>query len=308
MESKKVERSTWLGASRERVWLALTEPEQIMAWLVPSLPNVPMTRSENGSLTIHMGPMQMDVMRLETLDAPKRLVIRTVPDGLITVHYTLEEKNNGTTLSVSVCGFEALPESTYLSSLSQTGVGWERALSNLEAYLVGTALPFPQAHVAPLFAYWHETQATFALERSIWIDVPIERVWQAVTDPVQIEGWFSPGTQWQYSAFEVGGKLFVADPESGAEKHTQIIEVIEAPYRFVTRTPTDGSGKSETTTYNLQAEGSGTRLTIQHSGYERIPEVERWASLEQNTFGFGMVLQNVKAYVEGQSLTVPGGF
>jgi hypothetical protein len=33
-----------------------------------------------------------------------------------------------------------------------------------------------------------------AIERSIWIAAPRERVWQAVTDPAQIVQWFAPCT------------------------------------------------------------------------------------------------------------------
>jgi uncharacterized protein YndB with AHSA1/START domain len=226
----------------------------------------------------------------------------------MTFTYTLEEENNGTCVKVIMDGFEALPDHAREDRLGQSRSSWEKTFKNLKAYGEGTALPFPQAYVAPLFGYWREIKQTFALERSIWIDAPLERVWQAVTDPVQLEGWFSPGTAWQMSALEVGGKLYVLDAKTGAELHTQIIDAVEPPHRFVLHTPPDTSGKSEVTNYALREENGGTRLTIIHAGYERMTQETRWRAMEQNTFGFGMMLQNAKAFVEGKSLPVPSGF
>ncbi|HEU5103014.1 MAG TPA: SRPBCC domain-containing protein [Roseiflexaceae bacterium] len=59
------------------------------------------------------------------------------------------------------------------------------------------------------------------VERSVWIDASRERVWQAVTDPKQIQQWYSPTTAWELSALEVGRRLFVCDPETGAEMYAQ---------------------------------------------------------------------------------------
>jgi hypothetical protein len=67
-------------------------------------------------------------------------------------------------------------------------------------------------------------------------------------------------------------------------------------------------GSSEVTAYLLQEERDGTRLTVTHSGYELLPEDSRWASMEQNAFGFGQMLDNVRALVEGEELPTPGGF
>ena len=35
MEILTVERSIWIGAPRERVWQAVTDPEQLAQWLLP---------------------------------------------------------------------------------------------------------------------------------------------------------------------------------------------------------------------------------------------------------------------------------
>jgi uncharacterized protein YndB with AHSA1/START domain len=308
MKTPTVEHAIWINSQPEQVWQALTQPEQIMPWFVPNLPFFTMTRDENGSLTIQMGETGVPLMRFEHLEPPSQVTIRTLPDDLISCTYTLDAANNGTNLKISANGFERLPEAGREDRTQKSRAAWLQTLQNLKAHLEGAALPFPNAYVAPLFGYWHESKETFSLERSIWIKASLEQVWQAVTDPAQIEGWFSPGTPWQLTALKVGGRLFAPDADTGAEKHTQIIETLEPPYRFVLRTPTDAEGKSEMTTYSLLAEAKGTRLTITHAGYEHKGEISRWGAMEQNTFGFGMVLQNTKAYVEGDRLPFPGGF
>ena len=63
-----------------------------------------------------------------------------------------------------------------------------------------------------------------AVERSIWIAAPRERVWRAITDPKQVEQWFSPGTPWRLSALEVGGRLSVYNPETDSDKYIQVID------------------------------------------------------------------------------------
>jgi uncharacterized protein YndB with AHSA1/START domain len=307
MKNLEVRSSVWIETSREQVWQALTIPERLMSWLVPNLPGLPMVHGDDGRLTIQMGAMGIDLMRLEDLEPPRRLVAHAVPDELVAVTCTLEEERGGTRVNVIVSGFELLPEEAREDRLERCRAGWEESLGNLKACVECTALPFPQAHVAPLFGYWRKIRQTFAVERSIWIGASPERVWRAVTDPVQMEGWFSPGTPWQLTALEVGGRLFSPDATTGAELYTQTIEHLEPLHRLVLGTQPDASGKSEKTAYTLQAEGMGTRLTVTNTGYEQMGEA-RWGAMEQNTFGFGMMLQNLKAYVEGRDLPVIGGF
>jgi hypothetical protein len=62
------------------------------------------------------------------------------------------------------------------------------------------------------------------------------------------------------------------------------------------------------TTYTLSEERGGTRLTLINSGYELKPELGRQAAMEQNSFGFGMLLENVQAFLENRDLPYPWGF
>jgi hypothetical protein len=60
--------------------------------------------------------------------------------------------------------------------------------------------------------------------------------------------------------------------------------------------------------WRLAEENGGTRLTLIYSGYELMPEATRQQRMEENTFGFGMMLENLQAYIEGKVLPYPQGF
>jgi uncharacterized protein YndB with AHSA1/START domain len=308
MEKLALERSIWINAPRQRVWQAIADPAQMVQWFVPNLPGAQMVCTED-TFAMQLGPMSVDFVAVESVLDGQQLTIRSLPDRLIASTYMLKDENGGTGVTVRATGFELLNNAAQQDSLSLSSSGWEKALQNLNAFVAGTELPFPQAFVGPLFGYWRETRSTLAAERSIWINAPRERVWRAVTDPQQLKQWFSPGTPWALTALELGGRLYNPDPATGAEKYVQIIELLDPPHRLATRSvpePPDTAVKG--TTYTLKEENGGTRLTVTLSGYEHDPEDTRWGRLEQDAFGFGMMLQNVKAYVEGQPLPFPFGF
>lgn len=308
MESLAVERSIWIAASRERVWQAVTEPEHIAQWLLPPTLGAQMKRDDTGTLFVCMGPMDVPIALLEEIAPLRQVTSRGLPDRQIATTYTLDEENDGTRVTVTMSGFESLPEDARQDRINPSGTAWEKALENLKAHLDGADLPFPEGYVAALFGYRREAKETFSIERSIWIAASLERVWQAITDPAQIEKWFSPGTSWKMSELEVGGRLFVPDSETGAEMYTQVIERLDPPHLFVLRSLPEPSGTSQVTAHRLLEERGGTRLIITNSGYELMPEDARWAAMEQNAVGFGMMLENVQAYSEGKDIPYPGGF
>ena len=308
MKTISVEHTIWLAAPRERVWQAVTEPEQIAQWFLPPILQAQMKRDASGKLFVCMGEMEIPVASIEVIDPLRQVTIQGLPDQLIAATYTLVEEKAGTQLTVTVNGFEALPEAARQERVGPTSAGWEKALQNLKAFIDGQALPFPQGYVAALFGYRREAKEKFAVERSIWVAKSRERVWKAITDPQQIQQWFSPATPWALSAFEVGGRLYVPDAETGAELYVQVIDVIDPPYQFVTHTLSEPPTPTHVTIWTLVEENGGTRLTITHAGYELEREENRWNSMEQNAFGFGMMLENLQAYLLDTSLPYPSGF
>ncbi len=309
MEQKIIERSILIDVPRGQAWLALTQPEQLAQWFLPPMLGAGMKRDAQDQLFVSMGGMDIPLAVFEVLDAPRQITLHSLPDRLITMTYTLDEAVAGTRVTMSLSGFESLPANAQQEREGPSGAGLEKALENLKAYLTGVELPFPEGYIAAVFGYRRETKQSFAVERSIWFAAPRERVWRAITDPQQIPQWFSPGTTWRVSALEVGGRLSVYDAETDTDKYTQVIEVFDPPQRFVTRMlPKPPEMISDTTTYALVEESGGTRLILTHSGYALNTDALRHQSMEQNAFGFGMMLENLRAYVEGQSLPYPFGF
>jgi uncharacterized protein YndB with AHSA1/START domain len=272
------------------------------------MPGSVVKRDESGKLALDMGGMEVGFAVLDTIEPPRRATSRSLPDQQLVTTYTLDEERGGTQVTITMTGFEDLPEAARQDRVNLSNKAWETALENLKAHVDRQELPHPFAPVAPLFGFFREPQEKVAVERSIWINAPRERVWKAITDPEQLDKWFSPGTQWQGTGLKVGGKLFVLDPESKAEMYTQVIEIVDPPSQLVTRSLPEPEEVSYVTNWMLTEENSGTRLTILHTGYELAPMETRNMNMEQNAFGFGMMLGNIKAVIEGTPLPMPGGF
>lgn len=137
------------------------------------------------------------------------------------------------------------------------------------------------------------------IERTIWINAPRERVWQAVTEAEQIAQWFSPGMTFS----QKGDTISIHMGEMTIE--VAVIEVVDPPRRITTRNLPD---KLRTTTYLLEEENGGTRFTVIENGLETLPEAERQEHLDKNGQGWENVLKNLKAFMEGQASPNPAGF
>lgn len=138
-----------------------------------------------------------------------------------------------------------------------------------------------------------------AIERSIWIAAPRERVWQAVTDPAQIARWFAPGASFSQNGNTICMRVGEMDIE------VALIELVDPPRRITTR---HLPNRSLTTTYTLEEEHGGTRFTVTETGFESLSEEARKARLAQDDKSWEMALENLKAYLDGRSLPRPEGF
>ncbi len=305
MSTLTLERSILVAAPRQRVWEAITQPEQIAQWLMPPALGAQLKSDDSGQLSVLMGPMEVGFALLENSDPPRQVTTRGFPDKVLAVTYTLDEAPGGTRVTVTVAGLDRLPAAAAQERLEPMGQGWDKLLQNLKAFVEGAPLPHPEGYIAASFGFRRQTPKQFAVERSIWLKAPRERVWQAITDPQQIPQWFSPGTEWRASALQVGGTLGVWDPETASEKYVQVIDVFDAPHRLVTRTVDE---PVHTTIWVLDEEAGGTRLTLTNTGYENEADDVRHNNNEQNAFGFGLMMVNLQAYVDCRDLPYPMGF
>lgn len=141
-----IERSIVLPNPRERVWEALTTPEQISSWFegiweFELKAGSPIRFDFGEQYGVHRG-------RVEAVEPMDRVVylwtqegrdwdaathIDDVPTTLI--EFTLTDDGEGTKLTVIESGFASLPEEIRERSLLDNTQGWEEQMGNIQAYL-----------------------------------------------------------------------------------------------------------------------------------------------------------------------------
>jgi uncharacterized protein YndB with AHSA1/START domain len=90
--------------------------------------------------------------------------------------------------------------------------------------------------------------------------------------------------------------------------YVHVIEVLDPPHRLVMRSAPEPPATPEVTAYTLDEENGGTRLTLTYTGYELMPDDVRQKRMLQDQMGFGMMLENLQAFIEGRDLPYPAGF
>jgi uncharacterized protein YndB with AHSA1/START domain len=137
--------------------------------------------------------------------------------------------------------------------------------------------------------------ATLTVERSIWINAPRERVWQAITSPEALMQWY--GDYWEFSSLELGAEIKFGSPD---DFMIATIQALDAPHRFVIRWPPQEGYHdiAMQTTYTLSEENGGTRVVVTETGFEALPDDIREHRYQQTAKGYETVLEGLKHYIE----------
>lgn len=143
-----------------------------------------------------------------------------------------------------------------------------------------------------------------AVERSIWITVSPERAWQAVTEPQHLNQWYATYYHWDIPALQVGTIVKFYNKDNAADVQSATIQVVDPPRQFTLRWEAhkDYPATLLVTSFLLKTENDGTRVTIHESGYETLPADERHQWLDATGNGYGMSVENLKAYLEGRPI------
>lgn len=135
------------------------------------------------------------------------------------------------------------------------------------------------------------------VERTIWIATSLERAWQAITEPKQLDLWF--GGAWEIETLAVGGVVkFYNTPDDEAALHT--IEILDPPHEFALRWYEEANPML--TTFRLAAENGGVRVAVIETGFAALPEEAREKRLAQTAMGYTGTLENLQALLEGRSM------
>lgn len=147
MEQLTVVRTIWIQASRERVWAAVTEAEQLSRWYSPGSPwEIPSLKA-GAVVLFHHSPNRyhsgMEVVTLratiETVDPLHRFAVRweyEESDVDMLTTFILTEENGGTKVTITETGYETQQQ------LKQTEEGYGMSLENLKAHMEGRELPY----------------------------------------------------------------------------------------------------------------------------------------------------------------------
>ncbi|MCB9450979.1 MAG: SRPBCC domain-containing protein [Anaerolineaceae bacterium] len=138
------------------------------------------------------------------------------------------------------------------------------------------------------------------IERNILLPASRERVWRAITNPVELCKWFASECEFRP---EVGSPIRLVW-QSGAVS-LGVIEGIEPPSRFAFRwhakpTPyTDPLTPANSTvvTFALKSVAGGTRLTVTETGFAALPDPARAHVLTENTSGWTAELEELTHYI-----------
>ena len=140
------------------------------------------------------------------------------------------------------------------------------------------------------------------IEREIDIDAPIEVVWQVITEPEHITGWFTDSAELDARP---GG-----DGRFGWETMTVVnlrVERLDPPHFFSFRWQhPDGESPTEANAplveLSLEARGGSTRLRLVESGIDALArsDEERETYFTEHTRGWAVIVERLREYAPTQ--------
>ena len=109
------------------------------------------------------------------------------------------------------------------------------------------------------------------VEREVLLDAPPEEVWEALTDPEQLEEWFANEVEFDV---ERGGVFRWDD----GDVRYAVVEEVDPPRRFGFRWLDVDEAESEVV-FDLEETPGGTRVTVRESSYDVSAALELRAML-----------------------------
>ena len=271
-----IERELDLTASPDRVWRALTDSDEIAAW-VPQRASMPASAGETGWMEWDGHPRFL--VRIETFEPPRRVAWRWASSAeadfeasASLVEWDLEPTaRGGTRLRLRETGFE--------TNAARFGnvAGWFEELAELRDLLAAEPWQHP-------------------IRRTLRLRADRERVWRAFVDPAELRQWW--GLQ-EPVRVEPGWEGWFSFPVHG--RHAVRFEVVEPPEYLAWRWSADEPDVPiEQVTQPLQTEwlflateDGGTELRLLESGFTGP------AKHADNEGGWGEILPALERLVNG---------
>jgi uncharacterized protein YndB with AHSA1/START domain len=283
-----------VSGSPERVFSALTDPAQLRQWFAEHVEIEPRAGGALrfwGRHTYGAPDRPLVASTIRRFEPGAALAFEWALEGIpgeATIELKPDEKTaDGSRTSIAVRHtFERHLPIAYGTEMVDDL--WRLTLGNLDAHLRGGS-----GTVLPDF-----TEATAEVRLSIVIDAPRARVFRALVDPDALNRWIAtaatvePRTGGAYSfawKYEHKGRPVESGP-------TTILDLIENERLVIDWTDWRGDATRPPTrvAWLLQDEGTGTRVTLVHSGFSRV--------VDQSDYPFGWVwfLDRLREEAEGR--------
>lgn len=294
--SDEVRRSILIAAPIERVFQALTTPEEFGTWFAKGVEGDFQVGSQP---IIDEGDYGKYRLAIIANDPPHYFAFRWVsspewtPQGFTDdpltyantlVEFFLRAEAEGTRVEVVESGFAQLPARYAERNFLNNTEGWRYQMASLAEHVTGV----PDA-----------------IECEVTIHAEPEEVWRAISDPVrfgqwcgcQIEGEFRPGSQ-PVLDFGEHGRFRV------------LILTTDAPSYFAMLGPsgpvsTPGGSEADPTTVPhtlteiwIKWSEVGTNVRVRESGFAGLPAELAKRQRDENAIGWERQMQRIKTYVE----------
>jgi uncharacterized protein YndB with AHSA1/START domain len=144
----EINRSMVLPVDRDRVWQAITQPDELRQWFAPQCE---FTLEIGSAITLTWESGEISRGVIEVIDPPIRFAFRwhakptpytdpLTPENSTVVTFTLEATEDGTQINVTESGFAGLPDAAREAVLKENTSGWRAELDELAAYVAGLAV------------------------------------------------------------------------------------------------------------------------------------------------------------------------
>jgi uncharacterized protein YndB with AHSA1/START domain len=112
------------------------------------------------------------------------------------------------------------------------------------------------------------------------------RLWQALTDPEQLSGWFGAEVDWD---LRPGGEARFLESDGG-ERHGRIDDVRPERHLSFTWWPASDPNDTSQVSYLIEPTAEGTRLTVQERRVARVqdltvPDTGGWSTWDARLLG-----------------------
>jgi uncharacterized protein YndB with AHSA1/START domain len=153
------------------------------------------------------------------------------------------------------------------------------------------------------------TQTTDRIVKEILLEAPLSWVWKAISDAQEFGEWFNVDMSGQ--TFQPGQPVHAKMTYPGYEgmpfeivvAHVEPERLFSFRWHPYSGDPDyDDSGEPMTLVeFEVEEVDGGTKLTVTESGFDNISLARRAEAFRMNSEGWGIQVENVRKYVEGQS-------